>query len=61
MDEDIVVIWGKERKEVTMKGPCGPKNMMLKNLGIIKIKYAQEPSDYMKMQFFCTFALDLDN
>ena len=38
-DEDIVVIWGKERKEVTMTGPCGPKNMMLKNLGIIKIKY----------------------
>ena len=36
--------------------------MMLRGLRMIKIKNdAKEPSDYMKMQFFCTFALDLDN
>ena len=32
----FLAIWRKERKEVTMT--C-PKNMMLKNHGIIKIKY----------------------
>ena len=38
-EEDIVVIWRKEREEVTMRGPRGPKNMMLKSLGIIEMKY----------------------